>query len=171
MCPRYLIRDENPHTFHWFVKNNRQYWTIMTYPTWPFDSELHAILHQTTRPEPILMSVGWEVVIQKRRSNHVKPLFCLSLIKYGFGCQKTFFFPGFENKEFKSYSYSAMCVPSDVCSVDVVGATKGLKVGYSLVLQVLNRNYGDLQYAGGCIRKKKWVELFVPPKIFQKKFL
>lgn len=36
--------------------------------------------------------------------------------------------PGFENKDQRSFSYSAMCVPSDVCSVDVAGATKGLKV-------------------------------------------
>lgn len=54
----------------------------------------------------------------------------------------------FENKDQRSFSSSAMCVPSDVCSVDVVGATKGLKVGYSVVLQILNRNYGDLEYAG-----------------------
>lgn len=54
----------------------------------------------------------------------------------------------FASKDFKTYSYAAWCVPMDVCSVDVAGATKGLKVGYSLVLQILNRNYGDLQYAG-----------------------
>eukprot|EP00435_Cladocopium_sp_Y103_P040706 s2701_g11.t1 len=34
----------------------------------------------------------------------------------------------FENKDHRTFSYSAMCVPSDVCSVDVAGATKGLKV-------------------------------------------
>eukprot|EP00913_Durusdinium_trenchii_P024405 g22912.t1 len=42
------------------------------------------------------------------------------------------YFYSFADKNWKDYSYSAMCVPSDVCSVDVAGATKGLKVGYSL---------------------------------------
>ncbi|CAK9030133.1 Uncharacterized protein SCF082_LOCUS19090 [Durusdinium trenchii] len=58
------------------------------------------------------------------------------------------YFYSFADKNWKDYSYSAMCVPSDVCSVDVAGATKGLKVGYSLVLQILNRHFGDLEYAG-----------------------
>ena len=30
-------------------------------------------------------------------------------------------------RDWKSYQYTAQCVPSDVCAVDVVGATKGLK--------------------------------------------
>ena len=54
----------------------------------------------------------------------------------------------FNNKDWKDYSYSAMCVPSDVCAVDVAGATKGLTVGYSMVLKILNRHLGDLEYAG-----------------------
>lgn len=62
----------------------------------------------------------------------------------------------------KRYAYSAYCVPSDVCAVDVVGQSKGLKAGradcfavlralstgYGVVLQVLNQNAGDLVYAG-----------------------
>ncbi|CAK9057075.1 unnamed protein product [Durusdinium trenchii] len=54
----------------------------------------------------------------------------------------------FANKHWPEYEDSAMCVPSDVCSLDVAGATKGTKVGYTMVLQILNRNMGDLQYAG-----------------------
>lgn len=54
----------------------------------------------------------------------------------------------FKNKDFKEYSYTSMCVPSDVCSVDVAGASKGMKLGYEMVLKVLNRNYGELEYAG-----------------------
>ena len=38
----------------------------------------------------------------------------------------------FKNRDFKQYSYSAMCVPSDVCSVDVAGASKGMKLGTSV---------------------------------------
>ncbi|CAJ1330739.1 unnamed protein product [Effrenium voratum] len=54
----------------------------------------------------------------------------------------------FQNKQWKDNSLTAICVPSDVCSVDVVGMTKGTKIGYSLVSQILNRNAGDLMYAG-----------------------
>lgn len=54
----------------------------------------------------------------------------------------------FKNKDFKDYSYTSMCVPSDVCSVDVAGASKGMKLGYEMVLKVLNRNMGELEYAG-----------------------
>ena len=38
----------------------------------------------------------------------------------------------FKNKDFKEYSYTSMCVPSDVCSVDVAGASKGMKLGSSV---------------------------------------
>ncbi len=54
----------------------------------------------------------------------------------------------FKNKDWASYKDTAYCVPSDVCSVDVVGATKGLALTYGVVLQILNIQAGDLQYAG-----------------------
>ncbi|CAJ1443656.1 unnamed protein product [Effrenium voratum] len=54
----------------------------------------------------------------------------------------------FKNKHFADVAYAALCVPSDVCSIDVVGMTKGTKIGYSVVEQILNSNAGDLMYAG-----------------------
>eukprot|EP00434_Breviolum_minutum_P022105 symbB.v1.2.019516.t1/scaffold1454.1/size117754/2 len=54
----------------------------------------------------------------------------------------------FKNKDWAKYKDTAYCVPSDVCSVDVVGATKGLALTYGVVLQILNIQAGDLQYAG-----------------------
>ena len=30
-------------------------------------------------------------------------------------------------RDWRKYEYTAQCIPSDVCAVDVVGATKGLK--------------------------------------------
>ncbi|CAJ1418376.1 unnamed protein product [Effrenium voratum] len=54
----------------------------------------------------------------------------------------------FHNKDWMEAAYSAFCVPSDVCSVDVVGMTKGTKIGYSVVEQILNNNAGDLMFAG-----------------------
>ena len=54
----------------------------------------------------------------------------------------------FKNKAWKEYAYTSMCVPSDVCAVDVAGSTKGLKLTYTVVLQILNKQAGDLIYAG-----------------------
>ncbi|CAL1170537.1 unnamed protein product [Cladocopium goreaui] len=64
------------------------------------------------------------------------------------GDSKCSYLYSFANKDWKSYQYTAQCVPSDVCAVDVVGATKGLKVAYPVVIQILNRNAGDMAYAG-----------------------
>ncbi|CAL1152594.1 unnamed protein product, partial [Cladocopium goreaui] len=64
------------------------------------------------------------------------------------GDKKCNYVYSFANKAWKQYQYTAQCIPSDVCAVDVVGATKGLKVAYPVVIQILNRNAGDLFYAG-----------------------
>eukprot|EP00913_Durusdinium_trenchii_P017961 g16879.t1 len=70
----------------------------------------------------------------------------LSLLEQGNPqCQYLY---NFQNKEWSEYSSTAFCVPSDVCAVDVAGATKGTKAGYTMVLQILNRQAGDLLYAG-----------------------
>lgn len=54
----------------------------------------------------------------------------------------------FKNKNWRQYQYTSMCVSSDVCAQDVVGSTKGTKLLYTVVLQILNKNAGDLVYAG-----------------------
>ncbi|CAJ1443654.1 unnamed protein product [Effrenium voratum] len=61
------------------------------------------------------------------------------------GCNYAY---SFKNKNWADVAYAALCVPSDVCSIDVVGMTKGTKIGYSVVEQILNSNAGDLMYAG-----------------------
>eukprot|EP00913_Durusdinium_trenchii_P013071 g12271.t1 len=50
--------------------------------------------------------------------------------------------------EDKQYQYTSMCIASDVCAVNVAGSTAGTKLLYTVVLQILNKNAGDLVYAG-----------------------
>ncbi|CAJ1445266.1 unnamed protein product [Effrenium voratum] len=78
-----------------------------------------------------------------------------------FECQYVY---TFKNKLFSDLSNSAFCVPDDVCSVDVVGMTKGTKIGYSVVLQILNKHAGDLVHAahgdiGSCLQAMNEVNL------------
>jgi len=64
------------------------------------------------------------------------------------GDTKCSYMYSFKNRDWRKYEYTAQCIPSDVCAVDVVGATKGLKGLYPVVIQILNPNAGDMQYAG-----------------------
>eukprot|EP00435_Cladocopium_sp_Y103_P045154 s2500_g12.t2 len=64
------------------------------------------------------------------------------------GNPKCSYLYSFKNKDWAKFSHTAVCVPEDVCSVNVAGMTDGRALTYEVVLQILNPSAGNLVYAG-----------------------
>ena len=81
----------------------------------------------------------------------------------------------FKNKDFKDYSYTSMCVPSDVCSVDVAGASKGMKLGSSGQIKIYAKDSKGLDIGSPSILSLrggfKYHQKFQVPKISKMELL
>eukprot|EP00931_Biecheleriopsis_adriatica_P038999 TRINITY_DN22305_c0_g2_i1.p1 TRINITY_DN22305_c0_g2~~TRINITY_DN22305_c0_g2_i1.p1 ORF type:complete len:331 (-),score=81.79 TRINITY_DN22305_c0_g2_i1:123-1115(-) len=70
-----------------------------------------------------------------------------------------YYFFAFDSTHFHEYEYMATCIPGGVVGFDVLNITKGAIGAYTVVLQALMHNYGDLMYLG---KSDTAAECFVP---------
>eukprot|EP00931_Biecheleriopsis_adriatica_P039002 TRINITY_DN22305_c0_g2_i4.p1 TRINITY_DN22305_c0_g2~~TRINITY_DN22305_c0_g2_i4.p1 ORF type:complete len:328 (-),score=82.61 TRINITY_DN22305_c0_g2_i4:71-1054(-) len=70
-----------------------------------------------------------------------------------------YYFFAFDSKHYNEYEYMSTCIPGGVVGFDVLNVSKGVIGAYTVVLQALMHNYGDLMYLG---RSDTASECFVP---------
>lgn len=70
-----------------------------------------------------------------------------------------YYFYAYNRKNFHDYEYMATCVPGGVVGFNVLNLTKGVIGAYTIVLQALMHNFGDLMFLGSSYTAG---ECFVP---------